>query len=79
MNFIHVRLPSFLCDSQGPGALTRSLLKLPKDKLQKLIVLEDNKLYLEHLRVCVSISILIFVDGNNAFVMGSRWRKLIQD
>jgi hypothetical protein len=36
---------------EGPGTLTRALLGLPRDRIQKLIVLEDYELYLEYLRV----------------------------
>lgn len=34
----------------GPGALTRALLKLPKSRLSKLIVIEDYEPYLKYLR-----------------------------
>ncbi|KAJ8518146.1 hypothetical protein ONZ45_g4748 [Pleurotus djamor] len=34
----------------GPGALTRALMKLPKSRINKIIVLEDYEPYLEYLR-----------------------------
>ncbi|KAK7472512.1 hypothetical protein VKT23_000627 [Stygiomarasmius scandens] len=34
----------------GPGQLTRALLKLPKERVAKIIVLEDNPRYLEYLK-----------------------------
>jgi len=34
----------------GPGALSRALLELPESKVRKLIILEDNPDYLEHLK-----------------------------
>ena len=37
--------------SKGPGQLTRALLNLPKERVEKLIVLEDIPEYLEWLQV----------------------------
>ena len=37
----------------GPGQLTRALLKLPKERIQKIIVLESSKSYLKYLKVCL--------------------------
>ncbi|THV05091.1 S-adenosyl-L-methionine-dependent methyltransferase [Dendrothele bispora CBS 962.96] len=34
----------------GPGQLTRALLKLPKERVEKIIVLEDNARYLDYLK-----------------------------
>lgn len=34
----------------GPGQLTRALLDLPKERIKKLIVLEENENYLEYLQ-----------------------------
>lgn len=34
----------------GPGQLTRALLKLPKKRIKKLIVMEDHEPYLDYLR-----------------------------
>ncbi|KAH7923740.1 S-adenosyl-L-methionine-dependent methyltransferase [Leucogyrophana mollusca] len=34
----------------GPGALTRALMRLPKERIRKIIVLEDNERYLEYLK-----------------------------
>jgi len=36
----------------GPGALTRALLQLPKERIRKIIVLEDWPEFLAYLRVC---------------------------
>lgn len=35
---------------KGPGQLTRALLKLPKKRIKKLIVMEDHEPYLDYLR-----------------------------
>lgn len=35
----------------GPGALSRALLELPKNRVQKLIILEDWDKYLDYLKV----------------------------
>ncbi|KAF5348737.1 hypothetical protein D9758_006819 [Tetrapyrgos nigripes] len=35
----------------GPGQLTRALMKLPKTRVERIIVLEDNKTYLPFLKV----------------------------
>lgn len=40
---------------EGPGQLTRSLLRLPKERIKTIIVLEDDKIYVEYLRVRPSI------------------------
>lgn len=37
--------------SLGPGTLSRALCELPPQKLSKLIILEDNPLYLPYLEV----------------------------
>lgn len=37
----------------GAGALTRSLLALPPTRLKKLIVLEDNPVFFDHLKVLI--------------------------
>lgn len=37
---------------KGPGCLTRALLKLPKERIRKIIILEDNEEFLRCLRVC---------------------------
>ncbi|KII92368.1 hypothetical protein PLICRDRAFT_695743 [Plicaturopsis crispa FD-325 SS-3] len=34
----------------GPGALTRALMALPKGRIKKLIVLEDQEVYLDYLK-----------------------------
>ncbi|KAF8658323.1 hypothetical protein AX16_002091 [Volvariella volvacea WC 439] len=34
----------------GPGQLTRSLLQLPKERIRKIIVLEDQEIYLNYLQ-----------------------------
>lgn len=39
-----------MCDI-GPGALSRALLSLPRSKVEKLIILESEELYLKYLRV----------------------------
>lgn len=35
----------------GPGQLTRALLNLPKERIKKIIILEDDPSYLPYLRV----------------------------
>ena len=42
---------SHLTYSLGPGALSRALLELPRSKIHKLIILEDDPEYLQHLKV----------------------------
>jgi mitochondrial transcription factor 1 len=34
----------------GPGALTRALLELPKERIRKIIILEDQELFHGHLQ-----------------------------
>ncbi|KAI0689271.1 hypothetical protein C8T65DRAFT_109565, partial [Cerioporus squamosus] len=34
----------------GPGALSRAMLELPSSSLRKLIILEDDELFLKHLK-----------------------------
>ncbi|KAH7914119.1 S-adenosyl-L-methionine-dependent methyltransferase [Hygrophoropsis aurantiaca] len=34
----------------GPGALTRALMQLPKERIRKIIVLEANEMYLDYLK-----------------------------
>ncbi|EPQ57060.1 S-adenosyl-L-methionine-dependent methyltransferase [Gloeophyllum trabeum ATCC 11539] len=34
----------------GPGALTRALMRLPKERIRRLIVLEENEMYYEYLK-----------------------------
>jgi mitochondrial transcription factor 1 len=41
----------FLFPFLGPGVLSRALLDLPKERIDKLIILEDHEPYLEKLRV----------------------------
>jgi transcription factor 1 len=36
---------------QGPGALTRALLELPKERVRKIILMEEHEPYLDYLRV----------------------------
>jgi hypothetical protein len=38
-------------DLSGPGALTRGLMKLPRDRVRKIIVLEDYEQYYDWLKV----------------------------
>lgn len=52
----------------GPGVLTRSLLKLPKSKLKKLIVLENGENYLKYLQACLlNISGVFALNTNMLF------------
>lgn len=43
----------------GPGTLSRALCELPPSKLGKLIILEDNPLYLPYLEVGYFVLFLI--------------------
>lgn len=36
----------------GPGILTRALLQLPRERIRKIIVLENAECFLDSLRVC---------------------------
>ena len=39
-----------ICSGLGPGQLTRALLRLPKERVKRVIVMEDWENYLEYLR-----------------------------
>lgn len=39
----------------GPGILTRALLELPRERIRKIIVLENAECFLDSLRVCLYI------------------------
>lgn len=38
-------------EHEGPGALTRALLELPKERIRKIIVLEDQPVFHDYLQV----------------------------
>jgi transcription factor 1 len=42
----------------GPGALTRALLNLPKERIRKLIVIEDHEQYLDYIRVSLILHLV---------------------
>jgi hypothetical protein len=40
----------------GPGILTRALLQLPRERIRKIIVLENAECFLDNLRVCIGFT-----------------------
>lgn len=42
----------------GPGTLSRALCELPESKMSKLIILEDNPLYLPYLEVRKNVMVI---------------------
>ena len=61
---------------QGPGALTRALLALPRDTFDKLIVLEDQPRYLEYLKVTGPLCRPSSRGLNlTPYVVRSRWKR----
>lgn len=43
----------------GPGVLTRALLQLPRERIRKIIVLENAECFLDSLRVCRNIPLSV--------------------
>ncbi|KAH9831248.1 S-adenosyl-L-methionine-dependent methyltransferase [Rhodofomes roseus] len=52
----------------GPGALSRALLELPRSKLRKLIILEDNAEYLPHLKALELVDTRVHVVPYSGFL-----------
>jgi len=61
----------------GPGALTRALLNLPKERIRKLIVIEDHEKYLDYIRPLADLDPRLVVITNGGFAWDSY--QLIED
>lgn len=59
-NFLATAVRRLTITLVGPGTLTRALLQLPKERIRKIIVLENTECFLDSLRVCQYIYILPF-------------------
>ncbi|KAF7971210.1 hypothetical protein HWV62_21606 [Athelia sp. TMB] len=51
----------------GPGALTRALLALPKSRIRKIIVIEDQEAYLDWLRPLALVDSRVEIVARNGF------------